>query len=230
MECKWYVEKSSKLRREGCIMKVESRRKIYKKAAAIFVCLCILVSVKSLYAVTAIDQVKSDIDQIIAVLDDKSYRESHSREELKKKIKEIAYEGFDWEKIARRSLGLYWKERSEEERKEFTSLLIKILENAYVNKLIDSYSGEKVLYDKEIIDGDRALVETRIIDQAEREVSVRYRLYKKGDRWVAYDVIIEGVSLVKNYRVQFYDIIRQSSYAELVKKLNEKQKDYVVKK
>ena len=210
-------------------MKLETRRNIYKKAAAIFVCLCILVSVKSLYAVTAIDQVKSDIDQIIAVLDDKSYRESHSREELKEKIKEIAYKGFDWEKIARRALGLYWKERSEEERKEFTSLLIEILENVYVNKLIDSYSGEKVLYDKEIIDGDRALVETRIIDQAEREVSVRYRLYKKGDRWVAYDVIIEGVSLVKNYRVQFYDIIRQSSYAELIKKLNEKQKDYVVK-
>ena len=148
---------------------------------------------------------------------------------MKETIKAIAYEGFDWEKIARRALGLYWKERSEEERKEFTSLLIEILENVYVNKLIDSYSGEKVLYDKEIIDGDRALVETRIIDQAEREVSVRYRLYKKGDRWVAYDVIIEGVSLVKNYRVQFYDIIRQSSYAELVKKLNEKQKDYVVK-
>lgn len=210
-------------------MKLESRKNIYKKAAVIFVCLYILVSVRSLYAVTAIDQVTSDIDQIIAVLDDKSYRESHSREELKEKIKEIAYEGFDWEKIARRSLGLYWKERSEEERKEFTSLLIKILENAYVNKLIDSYSGEKVFYDKEIIDGDSALVETRIIDKAEREVSVRYRLYKKGDRWVAYDVIIEGVSLVKNYRVQFYDIIRQSSYEELIKKLNEKQKDYVVK-
>ncbi|MBW2553255.1 MAG: ABC transporter substrate-binding protein [Deltaproteobacteria bacterium] len=211
------------------MMKLESRKNIYKKAAVIFVCLCILVSAKALYAATPIDQVKSDIDQIIAVLDDKSYRESHSREELQKKLREIAYEGFDWGKIARRSLGLYWKERSEEEKKEFTSLLIKILENAYVNKLIDSYSGEKVLYGKEIIDGDRALVETRIIDNAEREVSVRYRLHKKGDRWVAYDVIIEGVSLVKNYRVQFYDIIRQSSYEELIKKLKKKEKDYVVK-
>jgi len=198
-------------------MKLESTKNIYKKAVLIFVCLYILVSVRSLYAVTAIDQVKSDIDQIIAVLDDKAYRESHSREELQEKLREIAYEGFDWEKIARRSLGLYWKERSEEEKKEFTSLLIKILENAYINKLIDSYSGEKVFYDKEIIDGDRALV------------SVRYRLHKKGDRWVAYDVIIEGVSLVKNYRVQFYDIIRQSSYAELIKKLKKKEKDYVVK-
>ena len=210
-------------------MKLESAENTYKKATVIFVCLCILVSAKSLYATTPIDQVKNDIDRILAVLDDKSYRESHSRRELKEKIKEIAYEGFDWEKIARRTLGLYWKERSEEERKEFTSLLIKILENVYINKLIDSYSGEKVFYDKEIIDGDRALVETRIIDKAEREVSVRYRLHKKGDKWVAYDVIIEGVSLVKNYRVQFYDIIRQSSYAELVNKLKEKQNNYVVK-
>ena len=222
-------KKSLKFIKEGCIMKLESGKYIYEKAAVVFVCLYILIPVKSLYAATPIDQVKSDVGQIIAVLDDKSYRESHSRDELKEKIKEIAYGGFDWEKIARRSLGLYWKERSEDEKKEFTSLLIKILENVYINKLIDSYSGEKVFYDKEIMDGDRALVETRIIDRAEREVSVRYRLHRKGDRWVAYDVIIEGVSLVKNYRVQFYDIIRQSSYEELIKKLKEKQKDYVVK-
>ena len=210
-------------------MKLESRNNIHKKTALIFMALYIFLLVRSLYAATPIDQVKSDVDQIIAILDDKSYRKSHSKEELKEKIKEIAYEGFDWEKIARSSLGLYWKQRSDEERKEFTSLLIKILENAYINKMIDSYSGEKVFYDKEIMDGDRALVETRIIDKAEREVSVRYRLHKKGDRWVAYDVIIEGVSLVKNYRVQFYDIVRQSSYEELIKKLKEKQKDYVVK-
>ena len=211
-------------------MKWESGRNVYEKATLVAMCVCMLVSAKSLYADAPIDEVKGDIDQIIAVLDDQSYRESHSREELKGRIKEIVYDGFDWDKIARYTLGLYWKERSEEEKKEFTSLLVKILENVYINKLIDSYSGEKVFYDKEVIDGDRALVETRIIDKAEREVSVRYRLHKNSNRWVAYDVIIEGVSLVKNYRVQFYDIIRQSSYEELVKKLKDKQIDYVVKK
>lgn len=211
-------------------MKLESEKNIYEKIAVLLVYLCMCVPVKHLYADTPIDEVKRDIDRIIAVLDDESYRASHSREELKERLKDIASEGFDWDKIARLTLGLYWKERSEEERKEFTSLLINILQNVYINKLIDSYSGEKVFYDKEVIDGDRALVETRIIDKAERDVSVRYRLHKNSNRWVAYDIIIEGVSLVKNYRVQFYDIIRQSSYEELVKKLNDKQIDYVVKK
>ncbi len=205
------------------IRKLGTKKGIYKTAAAVILWLWVFVPAMSSYAGTAIEQVKSNVDQIIAVLDDKSYRKSHTRKELKEKIKGIAYDEFDWDKMARRSLGLYWKERSEDEKKEFSSLLVNILENVYVNKLIDSYSGERVFYDKEIVDGDRALVETRIINKAEREVSVRYRLAKKGNRWFAYDVIIEGVSMVKNYRVQFYDIIRRSSYGELVKKLKEKQ-------
>ena len=133
------------------------------------------------------------------------------------------HEGFDWGEIARRTLGLYWKERSQDEKKEFTLLLTNLLKDAYITKIVDNYSGERVLYDKEVIDGKRALVETRIINKAEKEIYVGYRLVKKGDRWIAYDVIIEGVSLVKNYRVQFYTIIRKSSYDELIKKLREKR-------
>ncbi len=206
-------------------MKLEFRKSIYKTVSIIIIWLWIFLPAISLYAGTAIEQVKSNIDQIITLLDDKSFRESHSKEELNKKLRNIVQDLFDWEKIARRSLGLYWKERSKDEKKEFTSLLINLLENAYINKLTDSYAGEQVLYDKEITDGNRALIETRIINKAEQEISVAYRLTKQGDKWVAYDVIIEGVSLIKNYRVQFYDIIRKSSYEELIKRLKEKQQD-----
>jgi phospholipid transport system substrate-binding protein len=177
----------------------------------------------SVYAGSALEQVKSSFDQITAVLDDESFRQSHTKEELNKKLREIAHKEFDWEEIARRSLGLYWKERSQEEKKEFTTLFTNLLEDTYTTKIVNNYSGERVLYDKETIDGDRALVESRIINKAEKEVSVSHRLVKRGNKWVAYDVIIEGVSMVKNYRVQFYSIIRKSSYNEIIKKLREKQ-------
>ena len=209
--------------KNGYILKLEAKKSVCKIAAVVFIWLCVLVPAVSVVAGSPLEHIKSNIDQIVAVLDDKSFRQSHTKEELNEKLRGIAHKKFDWEEIARRSLGLYWKERSQDEKEEFTSLLINLLENSYINKIVNNYSGERVLYDKEIIDGKRALVETRIINKAEQEISVGYRLVKKGEKWCAYDVIIEGISLVKNYRVQFYDIIRKSSYNELIKRLKEKQ-------
>ena len=177
----------------------------------------------SVYASSPMEQVKSRINEIITILDDTAYRQSHTKEELNKKIRAIAHRGFDWEEISQRSLGLYWRERTQDERKEFTTLFSNLLEDLYIRKVIDNYAGEKVFYDKELIEGNKALIETRVINKAGTEVSVGYRVIKKGAEWVAYDMIIEGVSMVKNYRVQFYTIIRQASYSELVKKLKDKQ-------
>ena len=97
------------------------------------------------------------------------------------------------------------------------------MKKTYTGKLADSYAGEKVIYDKEVVDGNRAFVETRIVNKEGKEVSVGYRLLMKGNNWRVYDIIIVGVSMLKNYRVQFYNIIRKSSYEELVKKLKAKQ-------
>lgn len=201
----------------------EGKNNVYKIAIVIFMVLCFFALKLPVYAGSALEKVKNNVDQIIAVLDDESFRQSHTQEELNKRLREIAHKNFAWDEIARRSLGLYWKKRSQEEKKEFTSLFTSLLENTYTTKLANSYSGEKILYDKDIIDGKHALVETRIINKAKKEVSVRYRLMKREDSWHVYDIIIEGVSLIKNYRVQFYTIIRQSSYNELIKRLREKQ-------
>lgn len=203
---------------------LEEKMSIYKIAVVIiFILLYFFAPTVSVYAGSPLEQVKDSIDQLIAVLDDESFRQSHTEEELNKKLQEIARKGFNWDEIARRSLGLYWKERSQDEKKEFTSLFTNLLEDTYTTKLVNNYSGERVLYDKEVIDGNRAFVGTRIINKAEKEISVGYRLMKKSDNWRVYDVIIEGVSMLKNYRVQFYSIIRQSSYKELLKRLKEKQ-------
>jgi phospholipid transport system substrate-binding protein len=174
---------------------------------------------------TPLEELKSMVDKITAVLDDKAMRESLSREALVEKLKEVSRYRFDWEEIAKRSLGMYWKDRSEAEKVEFTALLKNLLLNSYLTKILDNYSGHSVVFDKEIIsEGNLAQVESRIVNKADKSIVIGARLMKKGDTWMVYDLIIEGVSSLKNYRAQFYDIIRQSSYSDLVNRLRDKQK------
>ena len=173
---------------------------------------------------TPLEELKSTVDQITTILDDKVQRDTLSKEALLEKLKAVSQQRFDWEEIAQRSLGLYWKDRSPEEKSEFAGLLKNLLLESYLTKIMDNYSGESILFDKEIFEGNRALVETRIVNKADKSVAVGARLLKQGEQWLVYDLIIEGVSSLKNYRAQFYDIIRQSSYSELIKRLKDKQK------
>ena len=172
-----------------------------------------------------LDSLRIGIDKITSVLDDTAFRESHSREELNKKLIEVAQDRFDWEEIAQRSLGMYWKDRSQEEREEFSLLLKDLLINTYLDKIVDNYSGETILYDKELVKGKRAFIDLHIINKSEKSIALGIRMLNDGKQWLIYDLIIEGVSSLKNYRVQFYDIIRQSSYGELIKKLRDKTKE-----
>jgi phospholipid transport system substrate-binding protein len=187
--------------------------------------LCVIVLPWAAAGGAPLEELKSTVDKITGVLDDKAMRDTLSREALVEKLKEVSHDRFDWEEIARRSLGMYWKDRSEAEKGEFTALLKNLLLNSYLTKILDNYSGQSVIFDKEIIsESKQAQVESRIINKAEKSIVIGARLMKKGDAWLVYDLIIEGVSSLKNYRAQFYDIIRQSSYSELLKRLKEKQK------
>jgi len=185
---------------------------------------CIVAVPWSAGAGTPLEELKCTVDRITGVLDDKALRESLGRDALLAKLTEVSQGGFDWNEIAERSLGLYWKERTAEEKSEFTQLLKNLLLDSYLTKIIDNYSGESVIFDKEIVEGERAQVESRIVNKAEKSIVIGARLMKKDNKWLVYDLIIEGVSSIKNYRAQFYDIIRQSSYSELLKRLKEKQK------
>jgi len=187
--------------------------------------LCIIALPWSADAGAPLEALKCTVDKITGVLDDKAMRDTLSREALIEKLKAVSQDRFDWEEIAKRSLGLYWKDRSEEEKSEFTALLKNLLLNSYLTKITDNYSGQSVIFDKEIIDeGNKAQVESRIVNKADTSIVIGARLMQKGDTWLVYDLIIEGVSSLKNYRAQFYDIIRQSSYGDLLKRLKEKQK------
>jgi len=167
------------------------------------------------------DTVKNAIDKVIKVLQDPSLKVEAKMEQRRKLIRSAVDEVFDFKEMAMRSLARNWSKRTPQEKKEFTELFSDLLERSYINR-VESYSDEKVVYDSEEIDGDYAVVKTRFITKRREEISVDYKMMSEEGVWKVYDVVIERVSLVNNYRIQFNKIIASSSYAELVKKMKNK--------
>jgi phospholipid transport system substrate-binding protein len=166
------------------------------------------------------DQVRQYTDQVIKVLQDPHL----SGPERRAAVRKVALEAFDVEETARRALGRHWQARTPAERKEFVQLFADLLEQTYIAK-IDVYGGERVRYVGETIDGDHAVVRAKIVTKKDVEVPVEGRLLHRGDRWLMYDVLVENISLVGNYRAQFEQIIRTSSYDDLVRRLRDKRAD-----
>lgn len=167
------------------------------------------------------EQVKAHVDRVLKILDDPEMRKDARTAERRAAIRGIAAELFDFTEISRRSLARHWRPRTPAEREEFVPLFGALLERAYISKL-ELYSGEKIEYVAEVRDGDLAMVRTRIVTRHGTQIPVDYRMLQQGDRWRVYDVLIEGVSLVGNYRTQFNAVIRRSSYDGLVKALRAK--------
>jgi len=165
------------------------------------------------------DHIKKTTDKMINILNDPVLK--NNVEERRKMLRNAVNERFDWREMAQRSLADHWKSRTEEEKKEFVPLFTDLLESAYMNR-IENYSGDKVSYDDEKVQGDYSLVKVRIFTDKQVEIPVVYKMKKKGQEWMIYDVSIEGVSLVKNYRQQFDTVILSSSYQGLLEKLKEK--------
>jgi phospholipid transport system substrate-binding protein len=167
------------------------------------------------------EKIKQTTDKILSILTDPALKNHSKEEERKKLIRRAVDERFDWEEMARRSLATHWNQRTAREKKEFVRLFADLLERVYMNK-VEDYSGEKIQYEGEREDRDYAIVKVKIATKKNTDIDVEYRLKKEGNEWLVYDVSIEGVSLVNNYRAQFNSIILQSSYENLVKKLREK--------
>jgi phospholipid transport system substrate-binding protein len=172
------------------------------------------------------DQLRTQIDHVVKILDDPELKKESRALDRRKAVRKIADEIFDFAETAKRSLGRHWQARSPAEREEFVQLFADLLERSYISK-IELYSGERITYLNDSIEGGQATVRTKIVTKQGTEVPVDYRMLKKGDRWLVYDVIIEGVSLVANYRTQFNKIIQTSSYQDLVKKMKTKQEEFL---
>ena len=153
------------------------------------------------------DQLRTYTDQILKVLESPGL----SLPEKRAAVRKIASEVFDTMETAQRVLAQHWQQRTPAEREEFAKLFGNLLEQTYISR-IDEYGGEKLTYVSEQVDGDRAVVRARIITSKGTEVPVESRLLQKGDRWLIYDILVENLSLISNYRSQFDRVIRTSGY------------------
>jgi phospholipid transport system substrate-binding protein len=173
------------------------------------------------------EQLRARIEEVVKVLEDGQPKSEARARERRAVVRRIAEEIFDFSETAKRSLGRHWQARTPAEREEFVRLFADLLERAYLSK-IELYNGENIVYLGDSVEGDVATVRTKILTKQGVEVPVDYRMLRKDDRWLVYDVIIEGVSLVANYRTQFNKIIQTSSYQDLVKKMKAKQEEFSV--
>ena len=162
--------------------------------------------------------VRGTIDQVMEIIADQNLKGNPVLK--REKLRQVIGLRFNFKQMVMRSLAKNYKDLSDAERKEFTSLFKKLLENSYASK-IENYKDEQINYVDEKVKGKYAMVRTQIV-RKDGVVDVDYKMLKDGGQWLVYDFVIEGVSLIRNYRSQFSKIISTESYAALVSKLSKK--------
>lgn len=166
-------------------------------------------------------QLRTAIEEVIRILEDPTLKPEAKARERQARVGAAVSHLFDYLEIGRRALGRHWRSRSEPEREEFVRLFRALLERTYLPK-IALYQGERVRFLGEAVDGDRATVRTLLITRQGQEIPVAYRLNLRNGNWLIFDIVVEGVSLVGNYRAQFDKIIQRGSYQELVARIKQK--------
>jgi phospholipid transport system substrate-binding protein len=164
------------------------------------------------------EKIRETISEVLDILASTTLAE----QERQARIRQAVLQRFSFEEMARRSLGRHWRELTPEQRQEFVQLFTDLLIDSYIDKIERSEGKEDIRYTKETIEDDHASVRTEIVQERDQNIEVEYRLLLRDGDWQVFDVIIEGVSLVNNYRTQFNKIILEESYEALVKKLQQK--------
>lgn len=172
------------------------------------------------------DVVRQITDQVLKILEDPQFQAPNRHAERQERLHKIAEQVFDWQEMARRALAVHWRERTPQEQQEFVRLFRDLVEGTYINRLESSIQEKReIQYVGEQVDGSRATVKTNVVTRRNQQVPIEYRLQKADGRWLIYDVLVEGISLVNNYRSQFNRIITSSSYNDLVQKMKTRQGD-----
>ncbi len=166
-------------------------------------------------------QLEVSINSLLAVLQDENLKGDDKRDLRRERIAEVVFLQFNMRRMAKLSLGRDWKGLSESERSHFTELFRDLLKESYV-ATIDGYADEKITYAKEVIKGDKAIVKTVVVSGSRGEIPLSYKLQVKDGKWLVYDVIIENVSLVRNYRSQFGPIVKKRGFDGLIVQMEKK--------
>jgi phospholipid transport system substrate-binding protein len=172
------------------------------------------------------DEVRITVDKAVAILGNPQLKSEDKKKERRDQIRQILYPRFDFREMAQRSLGAHWRRRNAEEQRQFVELFTDLLETSYVDK-IEAYENEKFVYTRERQDKNFAEVDGRIATAKGEEFLINYKLHLVGGEWKVYDIVIENISLVNNYRSQFNRIIANSSYEELLRRMKEKHGELV---
>jgi phospholipid transport system substrate-binding protein len=199
-------------------------RLMHRAAKSLFAAVLLLATGPA-WAGVPTEQLKGSIDQIIKLLEDPAIKAEANTPKRRAAIRQVAENIFDFQEAAKRSLGRHWQGLSEQDRAEFTSVFSDLLERSYVAR-IEQYSGERIAYNGDSAQGDTATVKTTFTTKKGSDVPVDYRMLRKGDRWLVYDVSVEGLSLIANYRGQFNKIIETSSFQDLVARMKSKGDEF----
>jgi phospholipid transport system substrate-binding protein len=192
-----------------------------KKTLIVLSSIVFILLVSNAMASEPLQTVKTGVDRVIKVLKDPALKGADKEQQRKRELRKAVSGILDFREMAKRSLSRQWRKLTEKQKEEFVELFRGLLERTYLKK-IEAYQNEEIRYKGQRLRGKYAIVKTIVVTSKQTEIPVDYKLIKKGDGWIVYDVIIEGVSLVNNYRRQFKSIIRRSSYEGLVKILREK--------
>ena len=192
------------------------------RALAVLSAVLALLVARDAFAGVPTDQLRGSIDLVLKIVTDPELKKEAKTAERRKRIWTVVNQIFDFSEISQRCLGRHWQARTPAEKEQFIALFGDLLENAYITK-IESYSGEKIQYPGDTIEGDLAIAKTRIVTKQGTEIPVDYRMLLKDGRWAVYDVSIEGISLIGNYRTQFNAVIQRSGYPDLVARLTAKR-------
>ena len=186
----------------------------------LFIFFVIFIPADYCFASTVQEQLAGSINELLDILKDPALQGEDKIPERREALRKIIYERFDFAVTARLSLGRNWAQVNEEEKTIFVELFGTLLEQTYASK-IESYTNEKVEFVKERISGNKAQINTRLIGD-DMEIFIDYRLYRESeDKWRVFDIIVEGVSLVNNYRSQFSEILQKDDFSTLIEKLRE---------
>lgn len=192
-----------------------------KKLMILLMLLCFLILPFRADAGVPLDTVKANVNKVLDVLRDPALQGESNKEAKEKKIGAVADEMFDYVALSKLTLSRNWKKLSSAQQTEFVKLYRGILEQAYMDKILD-YTDEKVVFEKEtMLSENKAEVQTKIITSS-KEIPINYRVLERKGQWRIYDVVIEGISLVKNYRTQFNEILTNKSPEQMLDDLRKK--------
>lgn len=190
------------------------------RVAAILVLVACSGGTDRLWAGSVTAEVKNTVENVVGVLKDPRLQLDAKKKERRERLRQIIGARFDFEEMARRSLGQHWQ-RHAARKQEFVPIFTNFVEGSYVGQ-IETYRNEKILYTRERLENNFAQVDTKVLRSDGEEIPINYKLHLVGGQWKIYDVLIENISLVNNYRSQFHRILSTASFDDLIKRLQEK--------